>query len=224
MSADKNLTLPKQALTIMGRANFISVEDVLEIFPWKKKDLGDNYDLIPYSQELLYNLSSEENPFILFPAFNKIGNVSLTINTLKDFTSAGKYDFFQPMAREILTQRPSFVYRATCAPRWYLLSKEVMTRQVFNLFCAEADYDPDQFRPTSAVVYVYCWIIFKILRRKTLFLENRVHTIDSYSDRLHAGMAYLLFNSGKIAVADWVNPADDIRHTSIVPSVAPHTK
>lgn len=199
----------------------ISVEETLKVFPCKKEYLA-SFDLVPFSRELLYICSEKENPFILFPAFHVCASLPLTILHLHDLITLRKYDLFLPFPQELEIMKPAFFAKTTCEPRWYLLSKEVMGMKLLKKFCAETDYDYRNFRAAPAVVYIYAWMLFKILRKETLFLENTLYTGDKYADRMRAGTACLNFKSGKIRIDNWLSA--DLDRASTAPSVNPYTE
>lgn len=224
METAKNLTTPEAALKIMGSENFISLDEALKVFPYKKDGLT-GYDTVPFSKELLYHCSEEGRPFILFPAFCKLGNVSLTINCLHDLLNYSHYDLFHPFPRDPVMQKSSFIYRATCEPRWYLISKKVMEVDEVKQFCVSNELSYKNFKAAPAVVYVYAWILFKLAKKRTLFLENLLYCQDNYSDRKNAPtMVYLSFKSGKVAAGYWFPKKGGINELGIVPSVDQYTE
>ena len=224
MEETKNLTTPEAARKIMGPENFVSLEETFKVFPYKKERQA-GYELIPFSKELLYHCSEESQPFILFPAFSKLGNVDLTIHCLRDLLTSGHYDFFQPFPRDPVVQKSSFLYKTTCEPRWHLISKKAMTVEAMKQFCATQELLYKNFRAAPAVVYIYCWILFKLARKKTLFLENLLHCQDKYSDRQNSPpQVYLNFKSGKISFGWWFQKKGESSELGIAPSVDQYTE
>lgn len=223
MELNKDLSTVESALKIMGKENVITIDEALSVFPNKRRNLT-NYDTIPYCQSLLYTLSEKENPFILFPAFPKCEGVALTITNLRDITNALGYDFFEPFSADVREKKPGFVSRVIPEPRWYLISKEVMTVRVMKILCGETDYTPEDFQTAPAVVYTYAWTLFKLIKKRTLYLEDHVHTGDKYADRFRAGAVYVNFKTGRIGLGNWLTERENMEHASIVPSVKPFTK
>src|SRR3989344_1103740 len=192
------------------------------IFPCKDDRLI-NHDVIPFSSQLLYDCSESEHPFILFPAITGSGNISLTIDNMRRLLSSGQYDFFNPFPRDPKERAAKFLYEITCEPRWYLISKNVTTVGPMKKFCAEHDYPYGNFKAAPAIVYIYAWVLFKLLRKKTLFLENLLCCRDNYADRKNGPQVYLNFKTGKISFGYWHRPQDGGDNLGIAPSVDPLT-
>ncbi len=224
MGDNINLTLPETAQKIVGKDNFISLEEARSIFP---NEIINTYnlDLVPFSEKLLFHCSEAEQPFILFPAFPAANNLPLTIKNLRNYIMKLKrWDLFLPFSKDLELRMPSFINKITCQPRWYLLSRKVLEINSLKKFCAENEYTYKNFRAAPAVVYIYAWLLFRLIRKETLFLEDLLHTGDKYADRIYAGMAYLNFKAGKIGIGNLVNPIENLKDIGYSPSVDPYTE
>lgn len=198
----ENLTTPETAQKILGE-NFISLEETLKIFPRAPAELT-GYDTIPFSRELLYYCSEPEHPFILFPAMSRCGKIPLTIFAMRQLTDGAKYDLFAPWSREVDLYKPMFLTQETCESRWHLVSKAVLDHPKLKKFCDAHEFCYENFEAERAVVYVYAWLLWRIAKRETLFLDNPVRTLNNFATRPgYATMAYLTFKSGKVAVGQW---------------------
>ncbi len=202
MQENKNLTLPGQALAIMGKDNFIGLDEALSVFPSNKADLT-GLDIIPYSQELLYTCSEAETPFLLFPGLQRIGSKKsfpLTISNMrryfKDLT-----DLFTPRLTFVShAETPAFNYEI-CMPRWYLISKKALTEPKAAQFFVNTELG-DIWRAERAVVYVYAWILMKLARKEHIFRERQIACSDPFPGSKILQMA-LDFGTQKITVHHW---------------------
>lgn len=196
------------------RGNFISLAEARKIFPCNI-DNPANYDEIPYSPELLYNCSEPNNTqFILFPGLVKCGNGPLAIYNLYHLLSP-RYDFFGPWDK-ISQFKPKFAI-ATCLPRWYLLSKTVLSQEKLRQFCDKHEYSYRDFEIDRVIVYVYAWLLFYFARKEKIFGEDWVQCIDDF---YRGALTKLAFQRDKIFIEDW-RPAI-LPRPSIVASVEPY--
>jgi len=215
----KNLTTPEVAAKILGK-NFISLDEALKIFPNKKSELT-GYDLVPFSQEALYHCSEEKNPFILIPALPKCGkSLMLTVNEFHKMVYP-KYDFFASWT-DIHVHQPPFIYKSVCEPRWYLISKKAMEAGEKRRFCAEHEWSERDFEIEHAVVYVYAWILFKMVRNENIFLGGTFECLDTFSRAL-SSLTVIDCQMGKIHIGHWRPSNPKLPDPLVVPSVEPYT-
>lgn len=220
---NKNLTTPEAAKKIMGDS-MISLEEAMTVFPQTKEILNSAYDLIPFGQELLYYCSDEARPFVLFPAFPRCGNLSLTIFKMFNLFENGGGRFFNPWSKDIELHKPEFLTHTVCEPRWYLVSKNVMTIGEMKKFRDAHEYrNPDSFGPERSVVYIHAWLLFKILRKISILDNDLIGCLDTFHHR-SGSLAYLTFKAGRIGIGQWKPRGNPDNEPGFVPSVESYTE
>lgn len=210
----QNLVSWETAEKIMGK-NAIHLEEALSVFPCPK-DLLAGYETIPFSDSLLYYGSEPDNEYVLVPGLFAFGNKKqhpLTIAAIRDRFLISKPNLFRPC--QPLEDPTSFVNNYVCLPRWYLLSKKVLDLEAINNFMKNpADWSVDR-----AVVYIYAWILFAVLRHEEIFSDALIRCSDLYS-QLHRTKTCVAFIDQQIALTQ--HPTS--RMVGLVPSIKSYAK
>lgn len=190
----QNLVSWKTAEIIMGK-NLIKLDEVLNVFPGRK-DILAGYETIPFSDRLLYHCSEPNNEHVLVPGIMTVGNKQnpLTIVEMKNRFLL-KYPNLFTHSEELENPVFSFTNTYTCLPKWYLLSKKVLDIETVKGFM-----EPERWDIERAVVYIYAWILFWILRREEIFSDSLLECADLYS-RLHRTKPCLAFIDQRITIA-----------------------
>lgn len=204
MNGAQDLTTPESARKIMGD-NFISLEEALTIFPCRKNELV-GYETIPFSSELLYFCSEPENPFILVPGIARHGskNRPLTIVEMRNHFSKEFPNLFAP-CQALENQISVFTNNNTGLPTWYLISKKVLDIEAIKKFFNKLEINKDEegnspWGVERAVVYIYAWILFLMLRNEDVFAEAPIRCTDCYGAKSGA-VVCIQFINRKIVIA-----------------------
>lgn len=224
MMAQKNVTTPKSAKIILGRKNVIGINEVLTLFPTPIAEIA-SYEEIPFGNELLYRLSSSKNQFILFPGLPFFGKKKpLTMQSLMESQQFG--GFFE-IGEESRIPAIFHINQKVCDPRWYLISKEVMSwRTLRNYLICEQEIVNDQFKMESMIVYVFAWILFYKLRNKELFGEGSIACSDKTTTSGNNAEFSLKIYNKQISLLPWQpkrfhKPPENL--PIIAPSILPNT-
>lgn len=217
-----NTITPEAAKTIMGR-NFIDISEVSTIFPCRTEDLVF-YEEIPFSTAMLYWCCEENTPFVLVPGIHYNGRVSkaLTIQEMRNHFSKELPNLFAPSSY-FDSLKTSFVNNTTCYPRWYLLPKKAIDKETIEKLLRKLDIgqyrraeDPSPWEEEPAVVYIYAWLLFLILRQEEIFPDIPFLCADIHHI-IHRPRVRLQFYKKQIVIHD-----RPIRTFGIVPSIKPN--
>lgn len=209
-----NLISLKAAETIMGK-NLIKLDEALTVFP-HPRDLLTGFETIPFSESLLYYGSEPDNEYVLVPglfAFGAKRQRPLTIAAIRERFLVSHPDLFRPC--QPFDEPTSFINNYVCSPRWYLLSKKVLDLATINKFIT----NPDCWNVDRAVVYIYAWILFWILRKEEIFPDALIRCADTYS-QIHRTKACVAFIDQRIAIIQ--HPPSQM--VGLVPSIKSYTK
>ncbi|GEM_PF-3578313 len=218
MNNASTMTTIETARAIMG-PNLIDIKEASIFFPLRPDNLC-RYDKILFSEALLYHCSEESNPYILVPGihYNRSVTRPLTIWEMKNSFA----DLFAP-CEPLDNPTISFVNDSTPLPRWYLLPKRAVDLETIDrLFetmeiaqChGKKDPDSKPWEIEDAVVYIYAWILFFLIRKERIFPEVPINTENIYSSK-HRTKVCLRFKNGKIIIGP--KPINGV--IGIVPSI-----
>lgn len=213
------LTSREAAAKIMG-PNYISLKEVLSVFPYDENALS-GYETVPFNQELLYWCSEPENEFVLVPGICEGGKKphALTIVGIRNYLLAKYPNLFAP-CRLLEDPEMSFVNNFVCHPRWYLIAKKagnldnmdkVLRRGMEMVQCPD---DEGYWEVEKAVVYIYTWVLFYILRGEEIF-SNAIFVCSDTFSLTGKTKTCLKFVNSKIIIAQRPNSLI----TSLVPSI-----
>ena len=223
MMAQGNLTTEESAKQILGK-NFISIREVLGLFSTNLSQVS-SYEIIPFSKELLYRLGGSEIPFILFPGLPYYGRKlkPLTTQFLMEGQQFGK---FFDISEESRIPALFHINQSVCEPRWYLISKKVLSLEDFRKFILHQDFAKEDCSSEFMVVYIFAWIILHHLRGEELFMEGPVGCSDKTTTRGSVPEFYLKIYNKQISLMPWQpknqdRPLKDL--PMFVPSIFPYT-
>lgn len=202
----QNITSSEVARKIMGD-NFIGLDEVQKIFPSPKVPT-DIYEVIPFGPEILYWCSEPNNQFVLAPGLPRYGvkENPLTIVEIRKRFQLKMPELFAPcQALEVRDGMSNFANDRTCLPDWYLISKNVIDSETIGKFFKKMEINRDSagrspWIAETAVVYVYAWLLFKLLRGVEIFSEIPILCEDMYGDG-KANRVYVQFINEKIVIA-----------------------
>ncbi len=230
MNRAPSFTTAESAAKIMGRS-FISIEEVLELFPecraWVKPE---EYKEIPFHRKTLYGLSAKPFQYVLFPVIPfghlpknaKYSDIKEIFEKRFPEISAAavekKNDLELPKPENLQWLYAVINYYLNQSPpmgKWYLISGVV--RPAKSLVGAkECGLVPYKMEPS--VIYAYAWILFWLLRSKSLFSAKFFKCGDQFNQK---GVAQIMMHCGDAEIFVGPLKKDGVGR---VPSIVPITK
>ncbi|OGY63086.1 MAG: hypothetical protein A2745_01555 [Candidatus Harrisonbacteria bacterium RIFCSPHIGHO2_01_FULL_44_13] len=213
------------ARKIMGN-NFMDYMEVCEI--WKTKlsiPEKTRLDVIPFSPAKLIECKDD---YVLFPGLTQDGaNRPLTINRIIFLCGKIPGVKFVQAKNSILSEEAAditkmdFVKRETCELKWYLLRKAILSGSLRkSFFDQEERFTGETQIRERAVVYVYTWLIRRLLRKKLIFNEQAIWCADNGDGDLSQYQAYVHFRTNKIMIM-FCDPRSARNRLGLVPSMIP---
>ncbi len=209
-------TDPAIAKKIMG-PDCVTIEEALSIFPCPKEYL-DEIGAVPYSLSTLYRCSEPKNSHILIPGFYRVGKHPLNIVNMRSFFPEHK-PLFAPWDA-ITMSVVGGLQHSVCPPGWYLISKDIFSRQDLHKYCARQEMSfEDVLWAENAAVYIYSWLLMKRLRKESVFRGEPFFCTDNISYG-HYKVA-LQCDENRIAVRPYIYKSREMRELGSGPSIDP---
>ncbi|TSC89304.1 MAG: hypothetical protein G01um10143_685 [Parcubacteria group bacterium Gr01-1014_3] len=211
-------TDPAIAKKIMG-PDCVTIEEALSIIPSPREYL-DEIGPVPFSTETLYRCSEPNNKHVLVPGFYRVGKHPLNIVNMRSFFPEHK-PLFAPWDA-ITMSVVSGLQHSVCPPGWYLLSKDLFSRQDMHKYCARQEMgSEDVLWAENTAVYIYSWLLMKRLRKESLFRGEPFFCTDSMSFGYYK--ISLQCDENRIAVLPYIYKSRATRDISFGPSLDPES-
>lgn len=204
--------------------------DYMEVFGIFKKNLTiqerARLDVIPFSPDKLIEYKDD---YVLFPGLIKDDDGRpLTINRIISRCSKipgvrivqSKYSVLSNDTADIT--KMDFAKREICEPKWYLLRKGILKNSLLKSFFDQEERFTGQTQIRErAIVYIYAWLIRRLISKKLLFNDQAVWCADTGDGDFSQHYVYLHFQTNKILIA-FGDPYSARNRLGLLPSIIPN--